>query len=57
MRTTSGLPATRWGRRNVPPSARIFMFSSACVNWVVLWALSFSRAASSGSIELSNMSV
>jgi hypothetical protein len=41
----------------VPPSARIFIFSSACVNCAVLCALSFSRAASSGSIELSNIKV
>ena len=38
---------------SVPPSARIFMFSSALVNDASLRALSASRAASSASIELS----
>lgn len=42
---------------SVPPSARIFMFWSARINVAVFCALSFSRAASSASIELSNIRV
>ena len=42
---------------SVPPSARVFMFSSAVVNVAVRCALLRSRAASSASIELSNISV
>ena len=42
---------------SVPPSARIFMFSSACVNCAVRRVLSASRAALSASIELSKNSV
>jgi len=49
-----GAPAPRAGAGgSVPPSARIFMFSSAVVNCANLRALSASRAASSASIELS----
>ncbi len=51
-----GPPRAGAGGR-VPPSARIFMFSSACVKRVRLCAMSFSRAASSGSIELSRTKV
>src|SRR5438876_7331333 len=42
---------------SLPPSARIFMFWSACVNLSVLLALSAARAASFGIIELSKNSV
>ena len=49
----------RFGYRggSVQPSARIFMFSSALVNAPSLRAPSASRAASSASIELSNIKV
>ena len=42
---------------SVPPSASVFMFCSACVNRARRASLSFSRAASSGSIELSKNKV
>jgi hypothetical protein len=42
---------------SVPPSARIFMFSSAVVNCADFCVLSLSRASSSASIELSYTSV
>lgn len=45
------------GGGNEPPSASVFMFDSARVNVAVRAALSFSRAASSGNIELSKISV
>ncbi len=54
----SAAPRPRAGAGgSVPPSARIFMFSSAAVNWVTRRARSASRAASSASIELSNIRV
>ena len=45
------------GGGSVPPSASVFMFCSACVNLARRASLSFSRAASSGSIELSKNKV
>ena len=45
------------GGGSVPPSARIFIFSSALVNCAALRILSCSRAASSASVELSRTSV
>ena len=45
------------GGGSEPPSASVFMFCSACVNLARRASLSFSRAASSGSIELSKNKV
>ena len=52
-----GAPPRGGAGGNVPPSARIFIFSRACVNCCVLRALSASRAASSANIELSKTNV
>jgi hypothetical protein len=56
-----GLPESSYlaggGGGSVPPSASVFMFFSAYVNRARRASLSFSRAASSGSIELSKNKV
>lgn len=56
LRAAFGFPGYFAGV-SLPLSARVFMFCSACVNRARLCSVSFARAASSGSIELSKNSV